>query len=152
MNLYCGAPCAGSANYGITGLAVRKCPQCGGRLRRVHRSFWERFQYLAIYACKECRTEEYVTYPYRLHFGPHARCPKCGTHRLSKLREPDRIDPMHASPLNWFERLAGGRLFHCRYCRIQFYDRRQLFAEGPAAPPREHCETAHGHAGASDAQ
>jgi hypothetical protein len=26
--------------------------------------------------------------------------------------------------------MSGGSLFHCRYCRIQFYDRRARAAEG----------------------
>ena len=103
-----------------------KCGQCGGRLRRVHRTLFERFSYMAIYACKECENEEFVPRRYRYHLGPHARCPRCGTLRLSKLKEPDKIDPMHTGPLEFLERIAGGKLFHCRYCRLQFHDRRRL--------------------------
>jgi hypothetical protein len=33
---------------------------------------------------------------------------------------------MHWSFLTMLERLAGGKLFHCHYCRIQFYDRRAI--------------------------
>jgi DNA-directed RNA polymerase subunit RPC12/RpoP len=113
---------------------MRKCRHCGGHLHRVHRTFVERLQYMAIYACRDCHAEEFAPREYRMHFGPHTRCPHCGTHRLSRLREPDRIDPMHSGFLNWLERLAGGRLFHCRYCRIQFYDRRPLPGEMAAVP------------------
>ena len=28
--------------------------------------------------------------------------------------------------LNFVERLANGRLYHCRFCRVQFYDRRDF--------------------------
>jgi hypothetical protein len=32
--------------------------------------------------------------------------------------------------LNLLERIAGrGKLFHCRWCRLQFYDRRPLSSE-----------------------
>jgi DNA-directed RNA polymerase subunit RPC12/RpoP len=110
---------------------MHKCSQCGGTLRRVHRRFFERFGYLAIYACKECQNEEFVPRRYKYHFGPHARCPNCGTLRIVKLKEPDKIDPMHVGFLNFLERMFGGRLFHCRYCRCQFYDRRRTAAETP---------------------
>jgi len=33
---------------------------------------------------------------------------------------------MFHGPLNTFERLSGGKLHHCCFCRIQFYDRRKL--------------------------
>jgi hypothetical protein len=113
-----------------------KCGQCGGGLRRVHRTLGERFSYMAIYACKECDSEEYVPRRYRYHFGPHTRCPQCGTYRVVKLKEPDRIDPPYGGFLNLLERLASGaKLFHCRYCRVQFYDRRPLATESVPTPP-----------------
>jgi DNA-directed RNA polymerase subunit RPC12/RpoP len=96
-----------------------KCSQCGGRLRRVHRTLFERFRYSSIYHCKRCDSEEYVPRVFQYRLGPYARCPRCGTYRLSKLKEPDKIDKMHT-----------GSLFHCRYCRVQFYDRRTRATEG----------------------
>lgn len=112
-----------------------KCSQCGGRLRRVHRSFLERFRYAAIYYCKSCDTEEYVPRIFQYRFGPYARCPRCGTYRLSRLKEPDKIDAMHTGFVNFMERMTGGRLFHCRYCRVQFYDRRPRASESPEEQP-----------------
>ena len=104
-----------------------KCRQCGGKLRRVHRTFWERFSYMAIYACKDCDQEEYAPRRYRYHLGPDARCPICGSYRIAKLKHPDRIDKKHTGFLNWLEKQAGHKtLFHCRWCRLQFYDRRPL--------------------------
>ena len=64
-----------------------------------------------------------------MHRGKSVRCPKCGTYRVVRIKEPDRIDRMHTGLLNLLERMAGGRLYHCRYCRIQFWDRRRLAAE-----------------------
>jgi hypothetical protein len=36
---------------------------------------------------------------------------------------------MYTGLLNLLERMAGGKLYHCRYCRIQFWDRRRLASE-----------------------
>ncbi|HEY7116878.1 MAG TPA: hypothetical protein VH475_09845 [Tepidisphaeraceae bacterium] len=58
--------------------------------------------------------------------GEHVRCPKCGTLRVSKLRGPDKIDKMASGLLNTLEKLAGGTLHHCCFCRVQFYDRRAM--------------------------
>jgi len=98
-------------------------------MRRVHRTLMERFSYLAIYACKECHTEDNLPRAHQLHRGKAARCPKCGTFRLRQLKEPDTIDRMHTGVLNMLEKMVGGKLFHCRYCRIQFWDRRRLQSE-----------------------
>jgi len=106
-----------------------KCARCGAHLRRVHRTFFERFSYMAIYECKTCAVEEFVPRRFRLHFGDKARCPKCGTFRIVRLKAPDRIDPMFTGLFNLLEKLSGGRLHHCRFCRIQFYDRRKLAAD-----------------------
>ncbi|MBZ5583752.1 MAG: hypothetical protein LAQ30_16385 [Acidobacteriia bacterium] len=109
---------------------MRNCSRCGGRLRRIHRTFWERFSYLAIYECRDCH--DITSHPrhYRYHLGEHCRCPRCGTLRVTRLKERDHIDPLNTGLLHLLERLAGGRLYHCRFCRVQFYDRRSL-----ASPP-----------------
>ena len=109
-----------------------KCADCGGKLRRVHRTFAERFQFLAMFECEECGSDAFVRRPFTHHLGPHCRCPRCGTFRLSRLKERDRIDRMHGGILNLFERLSGGKLVHCRICRLQFYDRRILASEARA--------------------
>jgi uncharacterized protein with PIN domain len=111
-----------------------KCSHCGGRLRRVHRTVLERFRYAAVYYCKGCDNEECLPRIFQYHFGVYARCPQCGTHRLSKLRERDKIDKMNTGLLNLAERIWGGNLYHCRYCRLQFYDRRIRLSDGPEEP------------------
>jgi rubrerythrin len=108
-----------------------KCGQCGGKLRRVHRSFLERFSYMAIYECRKCEREEFAPRRYRYHLGPSCRCPVCGSYRVVKLKRPDRIDRMHTGFLNFVEKIVGkNQLFHCRWCRLQFYDRRPLAPDG----------------------
>ena len=106
-----------------------RCDECGGRLRRVHRTFLERFRFMAIYECRDCNREQAYARRYTYHFGPYCRCPECGTYRLTRLKARDKIDPLFTGFLNLLERLAGGRLHHCRYCRVQFYDRRVVAPE-----------------------
>jgi DNA-directed RNA polymerase subunit RPC12/RpoP len=110
-------------------------------LRRVHRTFTERFSFLAKYRCRECNTEETAPRGYQLHFGHRCRCPRCGTYRITKLKERDKIDKMETGFLNLVERWMGGKLYHCRYCRVQFFDRRKYTpAPPPLAPPKPPAE------------
>jgi hypothetical protein len=118
-----------------------KCGKCGEKLRRVHRTFFERFSYMAIYECKQCEREELVPRRYRYHLGPSCRCPVCGTYRVVRLKAPDKIDRRHGGFLNLVERVLGkGKLHHCRWCRLQFYDRRPLATEQSAQPPGAQAE------------
>jgi DNA-directed RNA polymerase subunit RPC12/RpoP len=107
---------------------VRKCGYCGSsKLKRVHRTFLERFSYLAIYECRDCENEEFIPRRYTYHFGEQVRCPRCGTYRITKLRALDKIDKMVSGLWNAFEKIAGGsQLYHCCFCRVQFYDRRKM--------------------------
>ena len=104
---------------------MAQCEACGGRLRRIHRKFWERCLYYALYECRECGG----TYPaprrITFYFGNQTRCPNCGTERVKRLSRPDRIDRMYYGPLNVVARMCGGRLYHCGFCRLQFYDFRR---------------------------
>jgi hypothetical protein len=99
-------------------------------MKRVHRTFVERFSYMAIWACPGCEVEEFSPRHYTYHFGESARCPRCGSFRPVKLRERDKIDKMQWGVLNLLERMAGGGLYHCCFCRLQFYDRRRLAERG----------------------
>jgi len=112
---------------------VNNCAKCGKPLRRVHRSLFQHLRYAAIFECKECGIQEYAPRPYRFHFGPHVRCPRCGTLRVAKRRSRDHIDKMRWGFFTPFDFVAGaGKLYHCRYCRLQFYDRRDLSPDASA--------------------
>ncbi|MGD0500804.1 MAG: hypothetical protein ABSC23_20510 [Bryobacteraceae bacterium] len=112
---------------------MRRCKKCGAELRRMHRTFAERFAYMAIYECRECHDVSFTPRRYRYHLGETCRCPMCGTFRVTRLKERDKIDRMYTGFLNMLERRSsGGKLFHCRYCRVQFYDRRSTVAEREA--------------------
>jgi hypothetical protein len=111
---------------------MRKCTQCGGRLRRIHRSFVEHFRYMALHECRDCKAVIESPRRWALHTGPACRCPLCGTYRVTRLKTPDRIDRFQHGLLNLLERMASGKLYHCRFCRVQFFDRRPLITDlGP---------------------
>lgn len=108
---------------------MAKCGKCGSPgIKRVHRNFWERLSYMAIYECRECRYRDKFPRRYQFRLGSECRCPRCGTYRLTKLRERDKIDRMSHGVMNLVERVLGGRLYHCCFCRLQFYDRRPLLS------------------------
>ena len=92
---------------------------------------------MAIYQCPKCERQEFAPHRFRYHLGPACRCPLCGSQRMVRLKERDRIDPFHHGFLNLLERMAGGTLYHCRWCRVQFYDRRKLASELPVPKPPE---------------
>jgi hypothetical protein len=108
---------------------MRACGKCGGRLKRIHRTFVERFSYMAIYECRDCHEIGNAPRWFKLHLGEFCRCPRCGTFRVVRLRKRDKIDAMEVGFLHLIERMAGGQIYHCRYCRLQFYDRRELSPE-----------------------
>ncbi len=102
-------------------------------MRRVHRTFFERVTCMAKYRCQECHSTDIVSRPYRLHLGQRCRCPRCGTFRVTKLKMRDKIDPMEGGFLNLMEKCAGGKLYHCKFCRVQFWDRRRWAPPAAAA-------------------
>ena len=88
---------------------------------------------MAIYECRKCDREEVVPRPFTYRLGDDCRCPICGTHRVSRLKERDKIDRMHTGVLNFFERIGGGSLYSCCFCRLQFYDRRKPLRRNEAS-------------------
>ena len=100
------------------------CLQCGGELRRSRRRLLERFGYSKAYRCKDCDTRVRValtTHSKNLKF---AACPKCHTYELTAPKRVDKIDKLMKGPGSFVQRLMGGTLYHCWYCRLQFYDLR----------------------------
>ena len=55
---------------------------------------------------------------------PRSACPECHTQKVFRRIRPDKIDPMIKSFSSIVRGLLGGTLYHCYYCRIQFYDSR----------------------------
>ena len=100
---------------------------------------------MAIYECRECHEINTAPRRYRLHLGEFCRCPRCGTFRVVRLKKRDKIDGMEGGFLHLLERLAGGQIYHCRFCRLQFHDRRKL------APERKPLDNGGGAGAASGA-
>src|SRR5262245_25711919 len=109
-----------------------QCRTCGKRMRRVHRTFVERLFYMGIFECAQCRAPDGFPRRYTVYLGTHSRCPLCGTYRLRPLAAKDHIDRMLMTPMNAWQKIRGGHLYHCRYCRVQFYDQRPLAERVPA--------------------
>jgi len=97
-----------------------------------------------MYECRQCHSRRPEPRWYALYLGDYPRCPRCGTYRLTKLSEPDRIDRHYRSFIGVAQRMFGASLYHCRYCRIQFYDMR-----APVAPEANPKATAVGTEGAA---
>lgn len=84
---------------------------------------------MAVFECEKCHERKPEPRWFALYLGDHPRCPRCRTFRVTHLASRDRIDPLYRNPFSLAQRLFGAGLYHCRYCRLQFYDLR-----GPAAP------------------
>jgi hypothetical protein len=85
-----------------------------------------------MYQCQHCHTRRPEPRWFALYLGDYPRCPRCGTYRLTRLSEPDHIDRMYRSALSLLQWVLRADLYHCRYCRIQFYDvRGPVAAEAP---------------------
>ena len=54
------------------------------------------------------------------------RCPYCKTTRLKILKKLDRIEKLYGNSLmNRMRARRGDTIYHCVYCRLQFYDSRK---------------------------
>ncbi|MFB3828906.1 MAG: hypothetical protein ACE15B_19220 [Bryobacteraceae bacterium] len=88
----------------------------------MHRSFREKLLYMGVFRCRDCGARAVAPRRYLFYFESRNRCPLCGTEKLRKLNEPDNIDRMHRNLFTLLRPIFRARLFHCRFCRIQFYD------------------------------
>jgi DNA-directed RNA polymerase subunit RPC12/RpoP len=83
----------------------------------------QRLHARAVYKCLKCDNRIYIRRKLVTAFNRYARCPQCGTRRnLSKLRSIDRVDRLNKNPLRLLLRLFGAPLYHCTFCRLQFWD------------------------------
>ncbi len=103
-----------------------RCAKCGGGLLRARRNIIEKLIYSTVYRCKTCDLRTGITRAYTLYFSPVCHCPNCGNERVRTRSKPDKIDKLLKTPMSLVQRMLGGTLYHCLYCRIQFYDVRKL--------------------------
>jgi DNA-directed RNA polymerase subunit RPC12/RpoP len=54
------------------------------------------------------------------------RCPDCGTSRVVPRKRRDHIDRMSRAPSSLLGKLLKGKLYHCIFCRLQFYSTKPL--------------------------
>jgi transcription elongation factor Elf1 len=102
------------------------CPHCRqAHLQRRKRTWAERLFLAAVFRCPACGRESSVS---RTRVLPllslTARCPKCGSAHLDRLRHPDPIDPLYGNPLSRVQQWLGAPLLYCSPCRLQFFDYR----------------------------
>ena len=53
--------------------------------------------------------------------GEVCRCPDCGTSRVVLRKKRDHIDRLSRAPSSLLAKVRGGKLYHCIFCRLQFY-------------------------------
>lgn len=58
-------------------------------------------------------------------FSRYCSCPRCGNPNPSVRLKRDKIDRLVRSPYRMLHHLMGGTLYHCAFCRLQFYDLRK---------------------------
>jgi hypothetical protein len=100
------------------------CRECGANLHRSRRRFIDRLRYLEAYRCHGCGARYHVTVFSRLRLARFAKCPKCRHQDIKVQKRIDKIDRMRGGLFNLIHRLLGGQLYHCWFCRLQFYDLR----------------------------
>jgi hypothetical protein len=101
----------------------------------VRRTLAEKLSSSTVFECGQCGERQSCGGWLLIDHSEHACCPSCGSYRVSLRQTPDKIDQMYSSPSNFMNRMLGGALFKCRYCRLQFYDQRPLRekSSGPAS-------------------
>ena len=63
-----------------------------------------------------------------MYYDEVAECPECGTTRLVARKRRDPIDRHPRGLLAWWHRKTGATLYHCIFCRLQFYSKLPLAA------------------------
>lgn len=121
---------------GLTMFLTASCPVCGDELRRTKRSLRERIRYSAVYSCRYCQHREYISRLDVLKVSRHARCPECQNSSLHVLKRRDYIDRYNRNPFRLLQKLMGAHLYHCGFCRLQFYDLRALQSRSKEWNPR----------------
>jgi hypothetical protein len=59
-------------------------------------------------------------------FSRYTRCVQCGSTRVRRLPERDRIDRMSSHPLSVLLGLTFAPIYHCNPCRLQYRDWRKI--------------------------
>ncbi len=95
-------------------------------MRRSRRSLAERLLYSEAFRCEKCG-QRVRTALFSFRYVRYVKCPCCHSVDLTALKRRDGIDRMQKGLLNFVQRISGGKLYHCWFCRLQFYDTRPRF-------------------------
>jgi DNA-directed RNA polymerase subunit RPC12/RpoP len=117
---------------------------------RCHRRWYQKLFYVHLYRCRECGIETPMRREFSLKPSAYVQCPRCHTHKVTRRIAPDKIDRVIHTFSSVMQGMLGGRLYHCVYCRIQFYDLRHSVKNAPGknasvskdAPTKEDTHTA----------
>ena len=103
------------------------CSKCGNeRFFRRRRGVLDKCLYSGLYQCKDCGVRAKVPRWKSWHWLSRTLCcPLCGTTDLKKRASRDWIDRMYCNPVMRVQQIFGAPIYHCLFCRIQFYDLRQ---------------------------
>jgi len=94
-------------------------------MRRSRRRIFENLLFTSAYRCDACRLRVRISRLAVLKKLRYAACPRCGGYSLSVLARRDHIDAMWNTPVRIIVSKMHARLYHCRGCRLQFYDLRR---------------------------
>jgi hypothetical protein len=103
------------------------CIVCGHSYARKRRNLIQKVLFQAVFRCEHCGHETYIRRGCLLFvmFRRYSECPWCGNPDVSRLSSRDRVDPMSRNPLRRILGLFGFRLYHRKFCRLQFFDWRK---------------------------
>jgi DNA-directed RNA polymerase subunit RPC12/RpoP len=102
-----------------------QCLKCGALMSRSHRRGIERLIFAQAFRCPNCNTRTRRSY-IDAGFDEFANCPRCGNGAPDRRSKKDKVDSMLHSPIRMIHWALGGHLYHCVFCRLQFYDVRAL--------------------------
>jgi uncharacterized paraquat-inducible protein A len=94
-------------------------------MTRSHRRGIERLIFAQAFRCSSCNARQRRTY-FDASFDEFANCPRCGNSAPDRRSRRDKVDSMLHSPIRMIHWALGGTLYHCVFCRLQFYDVRGL--------------------------
>ncbi|SRR5258708_40236246 len=111
------------------------CGQCGDKLYKVRRKWWQRIFYKSAYRCRECGVrEDHKKRWFRMTISRTCCCPWCGRTELKRLRKMDSVENFKTGFFRTVQKWFGAPLYYCDRCRLQFHDFRRLAAKPRADP------------------
>ena len=101
------------------------CELCGHETTRTRRTLLQKVFNGAVFQCPKCGDRLFFKRRIFQRFSIYCQCLRCGTRHLSKLRSIDRVDRLNKNPLRLLLGLLQAPLYHCTFCRLQFWDVRK---------------------------